>query len=536
MALWPHQEKAVSEVADAILAGKRRILLASPTGMGKTAMASELIRIYLDEDRKVVLYTNRKLLIDQASRVMALAGHEHGVRAAGYQDDRSLNFQIASVQTEASRSLKTSRWQLHDAELAILDECHLGTAGTYQKILESHYAAGAVYIGLTATPVGLGALYDHLIVAGTTSEGRKCGALVPALVYGPDEPDLKEAGYVVPGEDLTEKQASKVMMREGVFGRVLKWWRELNPGQTPTLLFAPGVKESVWFAQQFAQAGIRAAHLDGAEIWLDGEFKRSDGRDAREDLFREFREGKIKVLCNRFVLREGIDLPFVECLILATVFGSVQTYLQVIGRGLRASPQTEKTHLILQDHGGNYWRHGSPNADREWSLEWSASQIAGMREDRLREKKCRRCKAVLPGGPVCVKCGFINEVVGQPCPQCKRIITGRKCPCGYEAPQGAKSRSVVQSDGTLKEIGGDVFRPRRLYTAPNGPAVWQKMYWRSRTEKGKRTFRQAAALFAAENHWGWPSKTWPMMPLEEGDWYRFVGDVPMDRLVPKLGK
>jgi hypothetical protein len=278
--------------------------------------------------------------------------------------------------------------------------------------------------------------------------------------------------------------------------------------------------------------------LDGAEIWLDGEFKRSDGRDARDDLFAEFREGKIKVLCNRLVLREGIDLPFVEHLILATVFGSLQTYLQVIGRGLRASPSTEKTRLVIQDHGGAFWRHGSPNADREWSLDWSATQVSGMREDRLRSKKCRRCQAPLTSySPVCIKCGYINEVEGKPCPKCKRIITGRKCPgCGFELPPGVKSRSVVQSDGTLKEIHGDVYRPRRLYQRPNGPALWERMYWRSRTEKGKRTFRQAAALFAAENHWGWPSASWPYMPVEVGDWYRFVADVPMERLVPKAAK
>jgi hypothetical protein len=59
------------------------------------------------------------------------------------------------------------------------------------------------------------------------------------------------------------------------------------------------------------------------------------------------------------------------------------------------------------------------------------------------------------------------------------------------------------------------------------------MYWRSRTEKGRRTFRQALALFARENRYQWPSWEWPFMPLDHDDQFNYVADVPMDRLVPK---
>jgi hypothetical protein len=159
------------------------------------------------------------------------------------------------------------------------------------------------------------------------------------------------------GDDLTEKDNAKAIMRPGVFGRVLAAWKQHNPGQRPTLLFAPDVKGSIYFAEQFTEAGIPAAHIDGDDIWMNGESYSSDG-DMRELVRDKLASGDIKVVCNRFVLREGIDWPFVECGILATVFGSLSSYIQSGGRLLRASPSTGKSKaciakgsLVLTDRG-----------------------------------------------------------------------------------------------------------------------------------------------------------------------------------------
>jgi hypothetical protein len=89
---------------------------------------------------------------------------------------------------------------------------------------------------------------------------------------------------------------------------------------------------------------------------------------------------------------------------------------------------------------------------------------------------------------------------------------------------------VVAADGTLLEMRGDIFRPRRVSRQPDGPALWKRMVFRSRTERGRRTFKAAAALFAQENGWRWPDPAWPLMPTTELDWYEFVGDVPLERL------
>lgn len=509
MERWEHQTRAARDVQAAIQSGQRAICVTSPTGGGKTLVMADLIDLWSAEGLNTVLYTNRRLLLEQTHDRLDGFGIDFGVRAANWNMDSEHFYpvQLSSIQTEHARVFKQQRWNLHNAQRVLIDEAHTQTGGVAQRLIAEHTAAGAAVVGLTATPLGLGDLYTHLIVAGCPSELRKCGALVPAIHYAPDEPDLRGI-KLAEGQDLTERQAVSAIMRNGIFGRVLEWFDKLNPTRRPTILFAPGVRESIWFMEQFQAHGITAAHIDGEEVRINGKVERSS-REARKHVLESSRDGRITVLCNRFVLREGIDAPWLGHCILATVFGSLQSYLQAGGRLLRADPSLET--VTVQDHGGNYWRHGSLNADRQWCLSFTNAIAAGLRADALRDKR------------------DAEPVV---CPKCKCVLKKPPCKiCGWQPAVGwRKSRAVVQHDGTLKEMHGDIYRPRRVCQRPDGPELWARMYHRSCTERGRRTFRAAAALFAQEQDWGWPDKAWPLMPKDPLDWFRHVADVPREAL------
>jgi superfamily II DNA or RNA helicase len=510
--LWDHQVRAIEAVESDIAAGCRRICLQLPTGGGKTVIACELIDRLLEQGLKVVLYTNRKLLLEQLSGVLKKHGLTHGIRASGYQYERHEPLQISMLQTESTRSKKAERLQgeylLHDAQRVIVDEAHANASEEVAKILARHREEGAACLGLTATPLGIGHLYDKLLCGGTLKELRDCGALVLAKHFGPTEPDLKKLKGVRLGEDLSAAQQRQVMPPHIVWGQVFPTWKKLNPDARPAILFAPGVKESIFFAEQFTKNGVRAAHIDGDAVWCNGKFYKSSP-EAREEVLAESRDGLIAVLCNRYVLREGIDAPWLYHGILATVFGSLQSYLQSCGRLLRAHPGLD--YVVIQDHGGSWHRHDSVNVDREWRLDWTGPIASGLREDRLRHKAERE--------PV-------------RCPQCDMILSVRICPnCGYEVKPGKRSRFVLQLDGTLKEMHGDIYRPHRISQAPDGPAKWKKMYYRARSQKWDATFRQAEAMFAVENNWDYPDRSWPFMPRDMIDFHRKVREVPMDRLI-----
>lgn len=519
---WPVQVRFVALVLDAIGRGVRRLLVTSPTGTGKSLAVCDLITRLVGEGWCVILYTNRRLLIDQLCGVLDAQGIDYGVRAAGFDADEGKFWpvQISSLPTERSRVLRRKVWDIFARGqrcLAVIDEAHVNDGPQDRQVVARHVEAGHFVLGVTATPLGLGESYDELLVAGTVSEGRECGALVEALQYDFASPDLRGVRGAESGEDLSEPVVRKAMMRPGLIGRVFDAFDRLNPTRRPTILFAPGVAESVWFAEEFTKRGVSAAHIDGENVWLGGRLYRSD-RQMRQEVLDASRDGECVVLCNRFVLREGVDCPWLAHGVAATIFGSLQTYLQSGGRLLRNHPSLLNGAITFQDHGGNCFRHGSLNEDREWFLEQTAAMAYGLRADRLRKQ---------PGK--------------QPfrCPACGRMwVRGTICSvarggCGYALQPHQRSREVVTADGTLRRIPGDYFRPRRVSRKPNGPALWEKMYWRSRTEKGARTFAAAEVLFAKENNWGYPDPAWPLMPTNDRDRYRLVADVPVESLVPK---
>lgn len=301
-----------------------------------------------------MLYVHRKMLREQMSAGMDDEGLEYGVRAAGVDPALLKDVQVSSIQTEASRVYRHKRWELHDAEEVHIDEAHLQKNGVAVKVMNDHLAKGARVFGWTATPLNIGEHYDQLIVAGTNTELRECGAHVQCQTYAPDEPDLNKIGKVKVGEDLSEPQNRQAIMRPGVFGRVYQHAVRLNPDLRPMLLFGPDVGGSLYFAEEFYKRGIPAAHIDGEEIWINGE-RMPSTQEARQQLSEASRTGEVKIVCNRYVMREGIDFPWIYHCIMATVFGSLTTYLQAGGRLLRAHDSLD--HVLLQDHGGNWHRH-----------------------------------------------------------------------------------------------------------------------------------------------------------------------------------
>jgi superfamily II DNA or RNA helicase len=497
--------------------GHNRIIITMPTGMGKTVTAAELARSKIDAGGKVIVYTNRLFMIDQLSDAMDAAGIAHGIRHGDYMGEAHHHLQIGSLPTEHSQVIRQQKRDVFPADWVFVDEGHLHTGASSQAVIEEHLAQKAKVFYLTATPIGMGGVADELIVAGTNSEGRACGALVPAMHFGPDEPDLSKIGRTSIDDlgNITEEEVRKVMMVPGIFGRVWDWYNQLNPKRLPTILFAPGVPESLWFAEQFAANGVSAAHIDGEEVWINGEVYRND-RKARERAIAASRSGEVGILCNRFVLREGIDAPWLAHGIFATVFSSLQSYLQSGGRLLRSHPGLQR--VTIQDHGGNWHRHRSLNQDRDWDFTLNAHKLAKMQDERYREKK---------------------DPEPWRCPRCGQIMMGLRCQCGYEFDLKKKARPVAQADGTLIQHYGDIYNPRKFEKRDDTEALWIKEYWRARNAKRRlMNFNQALGNFFRQ-HGYFPPKDLPLMPSDPQDWVKDVALLPMDRLTsvpPRKGR
>lgn len=168
MKLWPHQERAMSEIIHAVDSGYQNICVTSPTGGGKSRIILEQIKT---AGYGVSLYTDRRMLLTQLSVDLQREGIEYGIRAAGCKPALLKSVQLSMMQTEGSRSLDGNR-EVHPSGLVIIDEAHKMAGATMAALDAEHLRLKPkrVKIGTTATPLGIGHFYDKLIIAGTNSE------------------------------------------------------------------------------------------------------------------------------------------------------------------------------------------------------------------------------------------------------------------------------------------------------------------------------------------------------------------------------
>lgn len=505
----PHQIRGINGVWSAIDLGHQAICMTSPTGGGKGLCISEMIRkaAYVKQ-WGVLLYTHRRMLLNQLTKELSGFGIEHGIIAAGHESADHLPVQLAMMQTVAARaSIPLGK------VLVVVDECHdMVGAGTRSKaILDAHIEDGAVVVGTTATPLDIGHFFTHLVVAGTNSELRRCGMLVPCFTASPPGPDLRKLRPQSNGE-FVESEVSKRMVTPVIFGSVYDHWKILNADARPSILFAPGVKESKWFVDEFEKKGVKAAHMDGEHVYHNGEEYPSTP-EARKHVADMSRSGEISILSNRFLCREGVNWPWLEHLILATAFGSLTGYLQSGGRALRASVATGKVRCVCQDHGGNRDRHGSLNDDRLWALEQTDNGVVRERLERMREQE-------IPEPYRCSNCSCLisPEKASLPCPF-----------CGYKFSPHTRTRPVIQLDGSLKMDRHFLYKKRVVRNTPDAEKKWLQCYFRCKKSKTPKSFSQARALYFRENH-TYPPEGLPFMPRNASDWTRKIGDVPASEL------
>ena len=515
--LYPHQVRGLAETWRAFdEEGFRAVCLTAPMGAGKSRIAEELIHEATRRNWPVALYVHRRMLVDQMIAKLAEGNIDVGVRAAGYDPALLRDVQVCSIWTENSRVFRKKKRELHKPKLVIVDELHQVGGAIAKKIFKHHLDEGALLFGMTGTPVDLASCFEKLIVCAVNSDLRACGAQIPAIHYGCEEPDLRRIKRLKDG-NFSPSDISKAMHIWQIFGRVFEHWQKLNPNQLPTILFAPGVKESIFFAREFCKHDVAAAHIDGTCVYFNEccptyageEFEGESGMEKRHEVAKMCEAGDIKVVCNRFVLREGVDWRFLAHSVLATAFGALHTYLQAGARVLRSYPGLE--FATIQDHGGNWHRHGSLNEDREWWLGCTGVEVSDLRKqqyiqgEQVEPTRCPQCGAIR--GRTWASAGM--------CPQ-----------CGFSYEQSV--RPVIQTDGSLKMMKGSVYGKRRTDKREDAQKRWDRFYFGAK--KSGKTFAQAEAWYAHENRWQYPSRGLANMPLTASDWLRRVADVPRERL------
>jgi superfamily II DNA or RNA helicase len=477
-------------------------------------MAMELFRMADSLGVGGNFYVNRKLLIPQTLSQMQKIGLWSGVRAAEYDDlyQEDAPFQVTSCQSEDARCYKSSTWDLHhvgDGGIVIVDEAHMQKSKVMKNILGWYRRQNARIILLTATPVAMGGWADELLVSASLREWRDAGALVMVQPTTVSQPDMRKVKRNATGEYVLDGEKKKVYMQSIVGDVVSSYEKSHETG--PTMVYCPGVSESVWMVRKFRERGHRFIHVDATSAEIDG-VRHSLTRELWAEIVEMVKAGEAAGLSSRFKLREGVDIPQATHCILATPIGSLASYLQIVGRVMRAysCDGYTKTHAILQDHGGVYHSQGSPNQDRDWDSLWQMKEHAAssfhmdqLREGAVKESiRCPNCGAERAAGPKCWKCGFEHPL---------------------------SERRIIEENGALRQVTGDIVPRTRRVRRHDTAQLWTKMFYGYRNKKVEQSFAQMEAFFY-RTHGYRPTRDLPFMPRHAIDWKAKVYEVPMEKL------
>ena len=414
--LRPYQSNALAELRQGIRQGAQAQLLMSPTGSGKTTIASAIKQGAASKGKKAFFIVDSLELVDQAAQRFVNDGMWVGV----IQGDHPMTDYAAPIQVATIQTLRR-RWEympddLHP-DLLIVDEAHV-LHQAHEDIIAWCKANKVPVIGLSATPFrkGLGKIFDRLVVTVTTADLMDAGFLCRARCYAPNVPDLTGVKTNHTG-DWDAEALAEVMGDNGLMGDVVEQWLKLAEGRQ-TIVFATNVAHSRALCDRFQKVGVAAAHIDGYE----------NDKAVRTDTINAFRRGEITVLCNVAVLTKGFDAPETACVVLARSTKSLMLHIQMIGRGLRTAEG--KQDCLIIDHAGNCLLNGLPDAPLPQELhDGESSRNLDRRE---REKKT-------PVDKPCISCGYVSS---------KHV-----CPhCGFK-PEVRRDVEVV--DGELYELTKD---------------------------------------------------------------------------------
>jgi superfamily II DNA or RNA helicase len=82
--LRPYQADVIAEFDRAVAAGQKRIILVSPTGSGKTVIASAIIKSAVAARQNVLMLGHRREIITQTSEKLFNHRVAHGIIQAGF--------------------------------------------------------------------------------------------------------------------------------------------------------------------------------------------------------------------------------------------------------------------------------------------------------------------------------------------------------------------------------------------------------------------------------------------------------------------
>src|SRR5882672_2913528 len=335
-------------------------LLVLPTAAGKSVIQAKFTHEAIDlyPSTRVLLVSHVKELLEQNTHKLLKIWPEApiGIYSAGL-GSRDVGYQItvAGIQSVHRRAAELGAF-----DLVMVDECHLippAGDGMYRRFMVEQRALNpkVKVIGMTATPYRLktGRLDsgDEKLFVGVAYEVTVRRLIDEGFLSnliskrGLVTPDLSGVG--TRGGEFIPDQLNDAMDKGALTTAAADEIEKLCKDRRSWIIFCSGVEHAHHVRDEFRRRGYAAQTVTG------------DTPDReRADTLAKFKSGDIRVLTNCDVLTTGFDAPPIDALIMLRPTKSAGLYVQIVGRGMRLSPETGKKNCLVLDFAGNIERHG----------------------------------------------------------------------------------------------------------------------------------------------------------------------------------
>lgn len=349
-----YQQDMLDKLHAERLQGRHRNLLVAATGTGKTVVAAFDYRRLCAEQGgrpRLLFVAHREEILRQARRTYqeVLRDHAFGCLLVGGAEPDSHDHLFATIDSVSSRGL-IDRFGADYWSVVVIDECHRLAANRFDALANT--IRPAVLLGLTATPErsdgkSILGYFQNRRDGSPAVELRLWQALdlqllCPFEYYAcDDETDFSSVPWNAPGETAAiDRLVTGNDMRARM---VIHEWQRLagSLSQSRALVFCVSVGHARFMTDRLNAAGIPAE-------CVVGDSSAEDRRAAPERLSR----GEINAIVTCDLYNEGVDLPFVNTLLLLRPTQSPVLFQQQIGRGLRL--HSSKESCLILDFVGRY--------------------------------------------------------------------------------------------------------------------------------------------------------------------------------------
>ncbi|KAK7468850.1 putative ATP-dependent helicase IRC3 [Stygiomarasmius scandens] len=365
ISLRPYQEQCLTACEEALKAGSSRIGVSLPTGAGKTtvfiSLLSRIKPASPNATKSIVIVNSIELARQTAEQVSRLFPSwtveiEQGVK---HKASGSADVTVATYQT----LLQPERIAKFDAETLkaiIVDEAHHAAAPSYRRIL-SHFDPEIRNPDpqFTSPPITQKVPIVGFSATFSRHDGLALGSIFQRIVYHRDflnmikeqwlcdvrfttvkaNINLNDVTVNSKTGDFNPTSLAQVINTDTINHLVVQTWLDRAASERKsTLVFCVNVAHVEALTQVFRGFGIDARYV----------YSKTPAAE-RKALVAAFKAGQFPVLLNCAILTEGADIPNIDCVVVARPTRSRNVFAQMIGRGMRLSPDTGKTDCRIVD-------------------------------------------------------------------------------------------------------------------------------------------------------------------------------------------